>query len=257
MPYANNNGVRIHYKVEGEGPPVVLQHGFTGSLEDWFELGYVETLKDYYRLILMDARGHGASDKPHDHEAYDLKLMAEDVVAVLDHLNVSKAHFFGYSMGGRIGFAVAKYRLERFSSFIIGGSHPYQRPPGAFDSWIETLKKGPEAIASLFDAPPSPALQARLLTNDVEALIAYLIKSNDSAGYEEVLPTMTMPCLLFAGEADGNYPRVQQCVTHMANVTFASFPGLNHAGTFFHSDLVLPHVTEFLKGAVLQAGAAD
>lgn len=65
MPAAKSQGVRIHYQLEGEGPPVVLQHGFTDSLESWYELGYVDALKTDYKLILVDARGHGASEKPH------------------------------------------------------------------------------------------------------------------------------------------------------------------------------------------------
>ena len=65
MPYAVNQGVRIHYRIEGDGQPLVLQHGFTDSLETWYETGYVEGPKTDYRLILIDARGHGASDKLH------------------------------------------------------------------------------------------------------------------------------------------------------------------------------------------------
>jgi len=61
MPYAHNEGVRIHYQTEGAGPPLILQHGFTDSLESWYELRYVEALQNAYRLILVDARGHGAS----------------------------------------------------------------------------------------------------------------------------------------------------------------------------------------------------
>jgi pimeloyl-ACP methyl ester carboxylesterase len=72
MPYADNGGVRIHYQVEGEGPALVLQHGFTESTVDWYESGYVKALRTDYRLILVDARGHGASDKPHDPDAYVL-----------------------------------------------------------------------------------------------------------------------------------------------------------------------------------------
>jgi pimeloyl-ACP methyl ester carboxylesterase len=64
MPYTNSQGVRIRYHIEGDGPPLVLQHGFTDSLESWYELGYVEALQHDYRLILVDARGHGASAKP-------------------------------------------------------------------------------------------------------------------------------------------------------------------------------------------------
>ena len=61
MPFADNNGVRIHYQVEGEGPPLVLHHGLAGTLEDWRYFGYVEELKRDYQLILMDARcsSHG------------------------------------------------------------------------------------------------------------------------------------------------------------------------------------------------------
>lgn len=66
MAYADNNGIRIHYQVEGDGPPLVLQHGYSDSLESWYEFGYVDKLKSQCQLILIDARGHGASDKPHD-----------------------------------------------------------------------------------------------------------------------------------------------------------------------------------------------
>ena len=74
MPYTTNQGVRIHYQVEGEGPPLVMQHGFTDSIETWYELGYVDTLKHDYRLILVDARGHGHSDKPRTPDAYEMAL---------------------------------------------------------------------------------------------------------------------------------------------------------------------------------------
>ncbi len=66
MPYVDNNGTRIHYHVEGEGQPLVLQHGFTSSIKNWYANGYVEQLAKEYQLIMVDARGHGNSDKPHD-----------------------------------------------------------------------------------------------------------------------------------------------------------------------------------------------
>lgn len=73
IPYANNQGARIHYQVEGEGSALVLLHGFSGSLQDWYEFGYVERLKKKHRLILVDARGHGASDKLHEPKDYTLE----------------------------------------------------------------------------------------------------------------------------------------------------------------------------------------
>ena len=125
MPYADNEGIRIHYKTEGEGSPLVLQHWSLATMENWYDYGYVSALKNDYRLILLDARGHGGSDKPHTPDAYELEKRVEDIVAVLDDLGIAKAHYFGYSMGGWIGFGVARYAPERFRSLIIGGAAPY------------------------------------------------------------------------------------------------------------------------------------
>lgn len=68
---------------------------------------------------------------------------------------------------------------------------------------------------------------------------------------------MTMPCLLYVGEADGFYAGAKECMQHLPNATFVSFPGLDHGQTSRAGHLVVPHVTEFLKGAVLQAAAAE
>jgi pimeloyl-ACP methyl ester carboxylesterase len=88
-----------------------------------------------------------------------------------------------------------------------------------------------------------PGFKARLLAADLKTELA---RSRDVPSLEEVLPTMTMPCLLYAGEADTNYPGVQECLKHIPNVTFVSFPGLNHPETFVQSHLVLPHIMKFL-----------
>jgi len=103
MPFATNAGVRIHYETEGSGQPLVLHHGSFASGADWRDLGYVDALKHDNLLILMDARGHGASDKPHDPAAYDLTLRASDVTSVLDDLNVERATFLAIRWEGGLG----------------------------------------------------------------------------------------------------------------------------------------------------------
>ena len=108
MPYADNEGVRIHYRTEGEGPPLLLHHWAVATMDNWDDFGYVAALKDDYRLVLLDARGHGGSDKPRAPEAYALEKRVGDIVAVLDDLGFAKAHYFGYSMGGWIGFGAAR-----------------------------------------------------------------------------------------------------------------------------------------------------
>lgn len=125
MPFANNQGARIHDQRVGSGPALVLHHGTFGSGADWADLGYVDALKEDHLLILLDSRGHGESDKPHDPAAYDLGLLALDALALLDDLSIRKSDYFGYSLGGWIGFELAKLEPNQFNSFIFGGAHPY------------------------------------------------------------------------------------------------------------------------------------
>ena len=252
MPYVDSNGVRIHYHAEGQGPPLILQHGFSGSLHGWYDSGYVDTLKRDHTLGLTDCRGHGKSDKPHDARDYDMKLKVGDVAAVLDDIGADRAHYMGYSLGGRTGFGVARYAPERFHSIIIGGMHPYGSVgrQGSVNSRIESLKRGMEAQVADAEAaggPMDPERRARMLANDPEALIASSIELRDFQGIEEVLPEMTMPCLLYVGEADFLYEGARRCVEQLPVATFVSFPGLDHGQTSRSSDLVLPHVVKFLE----------
>ena len=95
MPYATGSGVRIHYDVVGSGPPLVLHPGFAQSGADWASAGYVDVLKGQYTLVLIDPRGQGASDKPHETAMYGPDARVADVLAVLDALGIDRAHFWG------------------------------------------------------------------------------------------------------------------------------------------------------------------
>jgi len=125
MPYAISHGEKIHYHVEGDGPPLVLQHGGYGSMEDWYEYGYITELKHRFRLVLIDARAHGKSGKPYDSEKYSPELHAGDVVAVLDETKVARCHYLGFSLGGRIGYWLARFYPQRLLSLMVLGMDPY------------------------------------------------------------------------------------------------------------------------------------
>ena len=207
MPYANNQGIRIHYEVEGVGPPLVLHHGTFGSWEHWEDFGYLDALKRYHQLVLIDARGHGASDKPHDAAAYDLPSRVRDVTSVLDDLGISQADYFGFSLGGWIGFGLAKYSPLRIRSLILGGAHPYAEN---MQSFRNLMPQEPAAFLALiepaFGTHMTRPIRMRLLANDLKAL---LVLTQDRVSMADILPAMSMPCLLFAGESDPRLPQVQ------------------------------------------------
>jgi non-heme chloroperoxidase len=102
-----HDGLKLAFFDEGDpdGAPVLLIHGFASTANvNWVHPGWLKTLGDAgYRVIAIDNRGHGASDKPRDAEAYRPWVMAEDAVALLNHLGIPEANVMGYSMGARIG----------------------------------------------------------------------------------------------------------------------------------------------------------
>jgi pimeloyl-ACP methyl ester carboxylesterase len=249
MPYGDNQGVGIHYQVEGTGPPLVLLHGFGLSLHDWDEAGYVAALAGDYRLILVDARGHGASDKPHEPAAYRAATRAADVVAVLDDLGIERAHVFGYSMGAVTGFALAAHALDRCRSLILGGAAPVDYEPPQTDPVRDLLRQGAsawaDAVAPGFGPRATPALRQRLIRNDPEALLALRAAAADR-GVVSTLLRAPVPCLLFAGEAAPEHAGAARTAPQMAQATFVSLPGVTHSEGFYRTDLVLPHVTQFL-----------
>ncbi|MFT7208143.1 MAG: pimeloyl-ACP methyl ester carboxylesterase, partial [Pseudohongiellaceae bacterium] len=94
--YFESEGVKIRYFELGSGEPVIAIHGYASSSDAWLES--VSSLAENYRLILFDQRGHGLSDKPHTVSEYG-REMGHDVIRLMDHLNIPKAHILGYSLG--------------------------------------------------------------------------------------------------------------------------------------------------------------
>jgi non-heme chloroperoxidase len=117
------DGVKIAYEIAGEGKPVVLVHGFASDrVQNWRAPGWYQTLNGGgYKVIAMDNRGHGESDKPHDPKAYGHETMANDVITIMKAAGLSKTLLMGYSMGGYISMALAVKHPELFEKVVIGG----------------------------------------------------------------------------------------------------------------------------------------
>jgi pimeloyl-ACP methyl ester carboxylesterase len=123
MPSFHNGAVEIAYLDEGEGDPILLVHGFASTKNvNWIYPTWVSELrKSGRRVIALDNRGHGESEKLYDPADYSIPMMASDVVALLDHLDIARADVMGYSLGGRMTAWLGLHEPERLRSAILGG----------------------------------------------------------------------------------------------------------------------------------------
>lgn len=246
MPYVEHSGVRIYYEVEGSGRPLVLQHGFASTLDVWREHGYTDALRDDHRLILIDARGCGRSDKPHEIAAYDYGELASDVTAVLDALEIDRSNYLGYSMGGRIGFRLALHAGERVMSFVLGGAaYPVVGTEDRDDEILDfmqatletSLASDPDDPMPLYLAtmeerhgPRSQKMVEQTLSNDARALLAAVCASRgaDEPRAAEVLPSIANPVLMVTGSEDPRFGAAAECASLMPTASFLPIPGASH-----------------------------
>lgn len=257
MPDAMSDGVRIHYEVEGRGEPLVLYHGLTGSGERWRDTGYTAGLGDHYRLILIDARGHGQSDKPHDPGAYGRLNQAGDVVAVLDGLGIEAARFWGHSMGGDVALTLGRHRPNRVRSLVITGYSPFAAEgdeAAEMAAWADDLRGGMTGFVAGYERRhgelPDDA-RVRWLANDGAALaacVATMIAESDGSQVAD-LPAIEAPVLFLVGSEEPFFDQGREAASLLPGGEFVPLDGLDHVQTFFRSDLVLPHVREFFARA--------
>lgn len=257
MPFASSSGVRIHYEVAGEGAPLVLFHGLTGSGARWHDTGIVAGLSGDYGLILIDARGHGASDKPHHTEDYGGSIHAMDVLAVLDHLGLESAHFWGHSLGGNVALSLARMALDQVQRLIITGYSPFPaagEEASEMAAWASDLQGGMAGFVSGYEARhgtlPADA-RARWLENDGAALaacVAAMIEEADGR-HLSLLPHIQSPTLYLVGGEEPFVAEAERAAALMPAARCEVLPGLDHVQTFLRSDLLLPHVKDFLTAA--------
>jgi pimeloyl-ACP methyl ester carboxylesterase len=123
MPSFHSGDVEIAYLDEGEGDPILLVHGFASTKNvNWVYPTWVSELKkNGRRVIALDNRGHGDSAKLYDPGAYHIPIMAGDVSALMDHLDIERADVMGYSLGSRMTACLALRQPQRLRSAIFGG----------------------------------------------------------------------------------------------------------------------------------------
>ena len=232
MPSLNVNGCPINYIVEGTGKPVMLIHGFASSLQgNWRAPGIVDAIvRSGRQVIAIDCRGHGRSGKPHDPAAYAGTAMADDAVAVLDHLGIEKADLAGYSMGGFLSTTLLVNRPERWRSVIISGMGDVllkgNLPTQQFDTLVVAMET-PDA-AAIKDARGRAFRQfAEASGNDLRALAA--MHKTRRTGFDPAgLAAVKIPVLVLIGDKD-DPASAKRLADAIPSASFVQVPG-DHLG---------------------------
>lgn len=252
------DGIRIAYEDVGEGPAVVLLHGSGLSRGSWRGLGYVRALRETHRVLAIDLRGHGRSDKPHEPEAYAMATIVADVCAVLDDARVTNASIVGYSLGARVGFSLIDGHPDRVLSFVsLGGT--FRSLAGSvadvfFDGFDAALREGgmPEFIARWGEArgrPVDAATAAAFSANDPQALAAYFDQAGSESGVAESrLPHLATPTLLIAGTLDRDRLGDSRfAASAMPNARCVELEGRGHADTLAPAAPVIELISSALR----------
>ncbi len=212
MPYFEHDGCSLHYEEYGQGSPVLLVHGLGSSCQDWEY--QIPALTAHHRVIVVDIRGHGRSDKPH--ERYSIPGFSADIEALLDHLQPGPVHLVGLSMGGMIGFQLAVDHPRLLKSLTIVNSAPEVKIKSFEDfrqlskRWVLTRLFSMEAIGkalgqNLFPKAEQADLRNKIARrwaqNDKRAYIASF-GAIVGWGVTEKLSRISCPTLIITADHD-------------------------------------------------------
>jgi pimeloyl-ACP methyl ester carboxylesterase len=230
MAHFTHGDVDIAFLDEGEGDPIVLVHGFASNKEvNWVYPGWVSTLtRAGRRVIALDNRGHGASTKLYDPAAYHSDLMAEDVRALIDHLDLPRTDVMGYSLGGRITAGLAETHSHRVRAAILGGVGIHL---------VDGAGLPAHTIAAALEAPTREDVSdptgrtfrafAEQTRSDLRALAA-CIRGTRQTLSRDGLARLTIPLLVAAGSKDQIAGSPEQLAALVPGAQALVIPGRDH-----------------------------
>jgi 2-succinyl-6-hydroxy-2,4-cyclohexadiene-1-carboxylate synthase len=260
-------GLRYHVEEIGAGEPLVLLHGFTGSAESWRNV--MAVFGERYRAIAIEFPGHGLTDKPQAVEHYRMERVAADMMALLDKIGATPAHWLGYSMGGRLALYMAVHCRQIVRSVVLESASPGLADPAerrARRSSDEALAasieaEGTEPFVAAWEALPlfasqaslSPAVRSKLreqrLNNSPRGLAGSLrgMGTGVQPSLWGHLGEVDRPVLLLAGELDAKFAAINNRMTGaMPTARFEMIPGAGHAIHLERPEVFIQIVGDFL-----------
>jgi 2-succinyl-6-hydroxy-2,4-cyclohexadiene-1-carboxylate synthase len=268
MPSVCANGLSFHYEEQGAGDPLVLLHGFTGQSASWATV--MGLASKTHRTIAVDLIGHGRTDAPHEASRYAFGQAIDDLAAVLAKLDLQRAAWVGYSMGGRLALGLALKYPEIVSALILesaspGIDHTEEREARRKSDELmadEILTRGVRKFVVTWEALPMWESQRQIpierrarqreirLQNRAEGLAGSL--RGMGAGAQDSLwddlCRLHAPVLLIAGERDAKFTEIAMRMSErMPNVELLVVPNAGHTVHLEQPELYATHVAGFAE----------
>ena len=233
--FFTTDGVRLRYREVGRGAPIVLLHGYSARLE--FMADLADSLARDHRVIVLDQRGFGESGKLSDPARFGRK-MGDDVVALLDELDIRRAHLVGHSMGALIAANVAARYPDRAAGvgLIAGPFYPDSAAlAGLSAAWLSALERG-EGLKGflmwIFPGMPDSAavgMSAQMLAaNDLGSLMAAMRAMGGLVVGRDFAARIRAPAVVAVGTGDPLLPQSQAIATWWPAAQLLVLPGVDH-----------------------------
>jgi len=242
------SSAEIAYMDEGEGMPIVLIHGFASNAKtNWLGPGWVNFLNDEgFRIIALDNRGHGESQKFYGQDDYKLEHMASDVADLIDHLGLMHPHIMGYSMGARISSVLAHLHPEKIGKVILAGNG-YNMIDGGFDSseiYNGLMAESDDAVQTQIGKDFRAF--AKMTGSDLKALAACIMGGRSHIN-QTVFTGMEKQVLVTVGTEDTVAIDSEKLASIMPSAQYKPIPKRNHMNAV-GDKVYKQNVIEFLKG---------
>ena len=250
MPFLDRDGVNIYYEDHGQGPAILLSHGYSATCRMWD--GQIAAFARHHRIIVWDMRGHGETDDPEDAPAYSEALTVEDMVALLRHCGIGRAVIGGLSLGGYMSIAFHLAHPEMVGALMLFDTGPGFRNADARRAWNERAQqrardletRGFAALGQSDEVRAGKHRSARGLAGAARGMLAQaddrIIASLDK---------IAVPTLVLVGANDSHFLAAADYMARkIPDATRVTIPDAGHASNLHQPALFNRAVEDFLSG---------
>ena len=249
MPFVERDGVQVFYEAAGAGSAVLLSHGYGATSQMW--KGQVDALKDEYRVITWDMRGHGQTDSPDDPAVYSEAATVDDMAAILREEGVTQAVIGGLSLGGYMSLAFYLKHPEMVRALMLFDTGPGYRNPQARQAWNETAETRAKAFEERGLAAAGGGAEVRVSQHRSAAGLAKAARgmlAQFDARVIESLADIKVPTLILVGAKDQPFlAATDYMTTRIPNATKVVIEDAGHAANIHQPAAFNQAVTDFLK----------